>query len=293
MGHFAVVNKIADIVKPDISAIGKPVWGIHCAISEERKTLGDPIPVYVINLERSRDRWARLQANATALAIELRRIEAVEGIRLKPDELEDFDEAGFRRNHGKIAMPAEIGCYFSHIRALDVIAKATEPFAVLVEDDVVLPPDFQSFVEKLTHFTGWDAIKLVNHRTPAFRSFQKIDDDIAIGRCMHGPLGSSAAYVVTRAGAARLLAAIRPMRVPYDVALERGWAGNYEIYTTNKAIVGLSEVAISTIVQGRADYAKKRLPPYKRLTTLFFRATDYVGRIIYAVKWGSLKRAAD
>lgn len=290
---FAVVNKIADIVKPDISAIGKRVWCVSLCRPKERETLGDQIPVYVINLERSRDRWERLQENAAMLAINLRRIEAVEGKLLQPDELQDFDEEGFRRCHGKIAMPAEIGCYFSHIRALEVIAKAPEPFAVLVEDDVVLPPNFQSCVEKLTHLTGWDVIKLVNHRTAAFRPFLKIDDDIAIGRCVHGPLGSSAAYVVTREGAARLLAAIRPMRVPYDVALERGWAGNYEIFTTDKPLVGFSEVAISTIAQGRSAYAKRRLPPYKRLTTLFFRTTDYISRIIYAFKSGSLKRVID
>jgi len=102
-------------------------------------------------------------------------------------------------------------------------------------------------------------------------------------------LGSSAAYIVTLEGAKRLLTAIKPMYLPYDVALERGWAGSYEIFTTNKPVVALSEILISTITQGRQGYAKTRLPAYKRLTTLLFRATDYIRRIAYALRRNSLK----
>ncbi|KAB2779786.1 glycosyltransferase family 25 protein [Brucella anthropi] len=223
------------------------------------------VPVYVINLARSRDRWDRLKSNADALSIELRRVEAVEGKLLSPEELTDFDDAGFR------------------IGALETIAIAPEPFAVIVEDDVVFTSAFQPFLTHLTKVTGWDAVKLVNHRVAAFRSFQRVDDQFSIGRCLHGPLGSSAAYVVTREGASKMLKALRPMRLPYDVALERGWAGAYQIFTTDKPVVEFSDIAISTIAQGRATYAKKRLPAYKRISTLLFRVTDYARRIAYSL----------
>ncbi|MGN7960779.1 glycosyltransferase family 25 protein [Brucella sp. 22210] len=295
---FTVVDrKNSDSVKPNIVS----TWQMglarykssHRAFAVERESVINSVPVYVINLARSRDRWERLQQSADAFSLDLRRVEAVEGKLLQPDELGNFDDAGFRRCHGKIAMPAEIGCYFSHIRALEVIAAALEPFAVLVEDDVLFTPAFVTFVDKATKISGWDVIKLVNHRTAAFRPFCQVDDEFAIGRCLHGPLGSSAAYIVTREGAAKLLAGIRPMRVPYDVALERGWAGHYEIFTTDKPVVEFSDVAVSTIAQGRSAYAKKRLPPYKRLTTLFFRTADYVRRIVYALAKRNLREATD
>jgi len=247
------------------------------------------VPVYVINLVRSQDRWDRLKSTADAFSIDLRRVEAVEGKLLTQEELSDFDETGFRRCHGKIAMPAEIGCYFSHIRALERIVAESEPFAVIVEDDVSFTPAFRPFLERLTRLTDWDVVKLINHRTAAFRTFRDIDGRFSIGRCLHGPLGSSAAYVVTREGASKLLAAIRPMRVPYDVALERGWAGSYEFFTTDRPVVEFSDIAISTIAQGRSAYAKKRLPAYKRISTLLFRATDYARRIAYALHKKSLR----
>lgn len=255
--------------------------------------MANSVPVYVINLARSQDRWDALRASADKFSIDLHRVEAVEGKLLADDELRDFNEAGFRRRHGKIVLPAEIGCYFSHIRALETIIETQDPYAVIVEDDVRFTPDFEPFVAKAMCLRGWDVIKLVNHRTAAFRSFYKINGDISIGRCMHGPLGSSAAYLVSREGARKLLAALRPMSLPYDVALERGWDGNYEIFTTNRPLVEFSEVAISTIAHGRAAYAKKRLPAYKRLTTLLFRATDYIRRITYASKVGQLKEVEE
>ena len=255
--------------------------------------MANSVPVYVINLARSQDRWDALRASADKFSVDLHRVEAVEGKLLADGELGNFDEAGFRRKHGKIALPAEIGCYFSHIRALEAIIEAQDPYAVIVEDDVSFTPDFVSFVAKATGLRGWDVIKLVNHRTAAFRSFYKVNSDLSVGRCMHGPLGSSAAYIVSKEGAQKLLAALRPMSLPYDVALERGWAGSYEIFTTDRPLVNFSEVAISTIAQGRSAYAKTRLPVYKRLTTLLFRATDYVRRIAYGLKIKQLEEVGE
>lgn len=250
------------------------------------------VPVYVINLARSKDRWDRLRSNANALSVDLRRVEAIEGKLLSPAELTNFDDAGFRRCHGKVALPAEIGCYFSHIRALETIADAPEPFAVIVEDDVVLSPAFNASVNQMTHILGWDVIKLVNHRLSAFRPFMQVNDEIAVGRSLHGPMGSAAAYLVSKQAARKLSNSIRTMRLPYDVELERGWSGGHEIFTTNAPLVSFS-VTESTIAQGRSAYAKTRLPIYKRISTLVFRATDYVRRIAYAFSRKGLKEAKD
>lgn len=246
--------------------------------------MSSSVPVYVINLARSSQRWDDVKASADQFGIELRRVEAVEGKLLKADELSDFDEAGFRRRHGKIALPAEIGCYFSHIKALETIIADHEAFAVIVEDDVLFTPDFLPFISSVTKLHGWDVIKLVNHRTAAYRRFGQVEGGNSIGRCLHGPLGSSAAYLVTRKGAIKLLDALKPMSLPYDVALERGWAGDYELFLTEQPLVELPRVALSTIADGRDIYAKARLPVYKRVCTLLFRITDYIKRIAYALR---------
>ena len=98
---------------------------------------------------------------------------------------------------------------------------------------------------------------------------------------------------MTREGAQRLLSAIRVMELPYDVALERGWAGAYEIFTTDRPAVTFSKDMVSTIAHGRSAYARMRLVWYKRLSTLCFRAIDYVRRFAYAMKPGQLREVGD
>ncbi len=252
------------------------------------------VPVYAINLDRSRDRWDRLKAEADRIDVDLRRVPAVEGRLLNPDEIEDFDAAAFRRRHGRVALPTEIGCYFSHLRALETIAAAPEPYAVVVEDDIVFLPDFKPVVAQLTELRGWDVVKLIKNRPAAFRPIRRLDGKIAVGRCLHGPQGCAAAYLVTRDGAARVLAAMRRMRLPFDVELERGWAGGYRVFSLNENLVKFAGGLASTIIaQGRSVYAKTRLPTWRRGPTLLFRTVDYLRRIAYALRPARLEKEGD
>ncbi|MCX8281367.1 glycosyltransferase family 25 protein [Phyllobacterium sp. 0TCS1.6C] len=244
------------------------------------------VPVYVINLERSHKRWETIRGSAEKFDIDIRRIEAVDGGAYVPGVAE-LDERAFFRQHGRSVLPGEIGCYLSHVAALNAIAAGEEPHAVIVEDDVEFKPGFLPFVERLSRLGGWDAVKLVNHRTAAFRTFATIDG-VHVGRCLHGPLGSAAAYMVTREGAARLARALLPMSLPYDVALERGWAGRFSLFATRERVVGLSPEAPTTI-GSRKRYSSTKPAAWKRSGALLFRTGDYIRRVLYGLQTVRLK----
>lgn len=247
-------------------------------------------PVYVLNLDRSKERWESLSQQAVASGVTVQRVSAVDGKLLQSSEKAEFDEAAFQRDHGKTVLPAEIGCYFSHLKALRMIVEQGDEIAVIVEDDVLFKPDFLPFMHEISAVSGWDMIKMVNHRMTLFRPHLALKSGITLGRCMHGPFGSSAAYVVTRNGAQKLLDALVPMHLPYDVALERGWAGDYRSFTTDRPLVDFSQQAVSTVSeQGRQSYSAARLPWWQRIGTFFFRSGDYLRRAIYALKKTTLK----
>ncbi|RUM96918.1 glycosyltransferase family 25 protein [Pseudaminobacter arsenicus] len=248
------------------------------------------IPVFVINLDRSPERLAKIRKRAEEIGIDLIRVRAVDGAQLTPEHSQKVDHASFARDHGKRILPAEIGCYLSHLDALQIVADSPESHAVIVEDDVQFNPDFLAFLDDLVALEGWDVVKLVNHRTRGFVSHAKVNDRYQIGRCAHGPCGSSAAYMVTRQGAGRLLAALNPMGLPYDVALERGWAGGYELFSTDQPVVRLSPEMGSTIFVGESPYRKATFPAHKRLRTLLFRSRDYLRRIRFALASTRLRR---
>ncbi len=253
-----------------------------------------PFPVFVINLARSTERWRLVSARAAAIGLPLIRIGAVDGDAIPADERSELDLRRFRLCHGRSPLPGEYGCYLSHLAALDAVLANGAANAVILEDDAWLPDAFAARVLAVVASSlPFDLVKLHNHRVSGFIRRATTAEGDALGRCLHGPLGSSAAYMVSRTGAAKLLATIRPMRLPYDVALERGWAGDYAIFTTDRPVVALSDMALSTIADSRAAYARTRLPVWKRLGTLVFRATDYVRRIVYALHQNNLKEVGN
>lgn len=241
-------------------------------------------PVYVLNLDRSKDRWDSLQSHAQEAGVEVLRVPAVDGKLLRPEEKRNFDDAGFRRDHGKIASMAEIGCYLSHLKALELIAKGDAPAGVIIEDDIRFSDAFVPAVEAAMALQGWDVIKLIHNRLVGFRPVQKLTDDVAIGRTTHGPLGNAGAYIVSKDGAAKLLQALQIMHLPYDVALERGWAGSYDFFTASRAVVSNANESASTISEDVRTYARAKLPKHKRIGTLCFRIKDYLSRMFYSFK---------
>ncbi|EJF90546.1 glycosyltransferase family 25 protein [Bartonella tamiae] len=246
------------------------------------------IPVYIINLDRSQERYKAVSSYAKEAHLDYQRVPAIDGGLVDVMNCPEIDEKRFRRRHGKILLPGEVGCYLSHLAALRIIAEGEQPFAIIVEDDVAFHENFKEIAYKLAKIEGWDIIKFANHRHRLFRPYKKIMESITIGRFLHGPIGSSAAYMVTCEGAKKLLKKLTPMSLPYDVALERGWAG-FRFFSTNANIIDFRGATKSTIVSGRQSYQKTRLPKWKRLGTFGFRTSDYICRIIYSLMPSSLK----
>lgn len=241
------------------------------------------LPIYVINLDRSVGRWQLVADSAAAAGLELVRVPAVDGRAVPVEDRVDVSDAGFRRMAGRIMRPGEYGCYQSHLKALDLVVASGVPAAVIAEDDVLFPPDFQSRVDGLlSDFPRGEVIKLINHRCKGFRrhGITKAGDEV--GRCLHGPQGSAACYLVTASGAQKLARTMRPMMLPFDVELERGWKTGAATFTVYRDVVSLGPLDVETEIGTRQDYRSTRLPGWKRMPTHLFRVMDYVSRMLYA-----------
>jgi len=247
-------------------------------------------PVYVLNLDRSKDRWDSLLAHAQESGIALQRVPAIDGKLLAEADKRHFDDAAFRRDHGKIASSAEIGCYFSHMKALEMIAAGDAPAGVIIEDDIRFSEEFVPVVEAAADLQGWDVIKLIHNRLVGFRPVENLTNDVAIGRVTHGPLGNAGAYIVSKEGAAKVLKALQVMHLPYDVALERGWAGSYNFFTASRAVVSNANESASTISEDIKTYSRAKLPAHKRIGTLFFRMKDYLQRLFYSFQKTNIRQ---
>lgn len=241
------------------------------------------IRIYAINLERSRDRWEELSQQAGALGLELHRVEAVDGASVAKEDWIDWDEKAFKRNNGRWVLPGEYGCYRSHMNALSSFLESGLPSAIIIEDDIGLVADLPDRgAAALAALPQADLIKLFNHRVVGFRCYARSSLGDRIGRAFHGPMGSAACYAVTRAGAAKVLDRLAVMEYPLDIALERGWAIDTEVFAVERDIVR-SKRPPSTIAT-RGVYRTGKFVWWRRIPTHVVRLFDHLRRLKYAVK---------
>ncbi|MBB3998809.1 glycosyltransferase family 25 protein [Aureimonas pseudogalii] len=240
------------------------------------------IDFFVINLDRSPERLSTIRADAAALGIDLIRSPAVDGKTVPPEARHDLDLAGFLRDHGKQPMDGEYGCYVSHLAALRAIAASAADAGVIFEDDIAPQPELLAVLEALGQRDDWDVVRFAHHRQPTKRRLRTLPHGRALYAALFGPTGSAAAYVVRREAAARLANALTPMRLPYDVALERGWATGLRTRDIWPDLVRFGAHSKSSLTQAGRRYGAMKLKPWRRLPTLGFRTLDLVRRAWFA-----------
>jgi glycosyl transferase family 25 len=241
--------------------------------------------IYAINLARASNRWQRLSDQAVQFGLDVTRVPAVDGNKVAEHERVDFYPRRFDQHNGRRLLPGEYGCYRSHLLALEQFVATGDEIALIVEDDIDLNAQLiQRAIAALKAIPGAGLVKLANHRMVGFRPLAETSEKDVVGRCLHGPQGSAACYIVTRAAAEKLLVTLKPMLLPYDVALERGWATGVATYTTQENLVEFSPFRSETAIGKRSTYRAAKKHFLLRASAHWFRTHDQIRRWIYTVQ---------
>ncbi|MBB3320271.1 MULTISPECIES: glycosyltransferase family 25 protein [unclassified Rhizobium] len=249
-----------------------------------QRRLQRSIGAYVINMDGSSDRWAEVSSQATLAGIQIDRVPGVDGRSIPVVERSGFNEKKFLRRNGRQMLPGEYGCYRAHMRALQAFLSSDYENAIIMEDDVELRQDFtQRAAAILQAVPSAEVVKLLNHRSKWCRTVAVSEYGDEIGRCLHGPQGSAACYLVTREGARKLLRSANDIEFPYDMTLERGWKTGVSIYTVRRNIVELSERSTVSQIANRAEYRAVKLRGVRKIGTHLLRMLEYARRIRYAL----------
>ena len=184
--------------------------------------------IYVLNLDRSPERWETFVRSFESTGLEIVRVSGVDGKEV-PLPHPDYDERCYRLYHGKRTSAGEIGCYFSHIKALRQFLESNEETALICEDDVSAQPELlQILHEVLSLKKHWDLLRLNCLHIPTYVPVRKLD----FGYCLTVPVywaGGAGAYLVNRKAAEKIIASSLPMYLPYDHAFEQNWRMNLTI----------------------------------------------------------------
>jgi glycosyl transferase family 25 len=239
------------------------------------------IAIYVINLDRSFDRLAQITASLIAQQLSYERIKAVDGQMATHEQLLKLDESEYKKLHGKTPVPGELGCYLSHLAAIQQFAVSSKPFAVILEDDAIIHDNFGEVINKLTTCSeAWDMVKLSGIHSGSLARVISVDVNhdlcVMFTRCT-----GASAYIINKRAAKAYLQHLLPMALPFDHEFDKGWKYKLQVLAVKPFPVTHNEIITTTICT--PSRVSRKLPAYKRLSTYKYRLNNELARFIYAL----------
>lgn len=239
-------------------------------------------PIYVINLDRSPERLREISHQLEQLGLSFERIPAVNGKLASEAQKALLDEKGYQSRHGKSSLPGELGCYLSHVKAIDNFLASGQSFAIILEDDAILEAGFVHGIEELLkHGNRWDMVKLsgVHSGTPV--SILKLNQNHVLAVMFSKCTGSSA-YIINRCAALAYRQRLLPMTLPYDHEFDKGWKYGIKVRSVSPFFVAHNEAAPTTILP--AGKSNRRLTGSKRWPAYQYRIQTEFERLGYAIR---------
>lgn len=238
--------------------------------------------IYVINLDRDVERMASIRANLDGLGLPFERLPAIIGKDVPGWETLVDMSAYAWRNRQDSPRAGEIGCYLSHLKAMETFLRTDEPWCVILEDDVEVLPACIDVLRSLAEKDDWDLVKLFN-----FHSGMPVTKRaLAGGHRLVAHLTrttSSAAYVVNRRAATTLLKTMLPITEQVDHALDRPWETGLRTRGIRPMPVLLAPVAHTGSTIGYQDKAHSRRSPGKSAKLFLSRAKKEIFRMGYGL----------
>jgi glycosyl transferase family 25 len=229
---------------------------------------------YLINLESAATRREKATKSLQDAGFTVELVKAINGKLIDP-KTAPYNEKAYKLAHGKTTNLGEIGCYLSHLKAIQTFLENNEPYALIAEDDAKAHLETHKVVEEaLSLKNNIDILRLssVHRGTPL--KIRKLSHGFKLTACLTRQTGAGA-YVVSRKAAQKLIDKLLPMFLPYDHALDREW-----FYGMNSAFITPSPINqhtdTDTQIKATSNY---KLPFLKRYISVFpFRAYNEITR---------------
>lgn len=224
---------------------------------------------FIINLDRDRDRWSHIRAQASAAGLDYERTQAVSGRELGQEEFDQHYSA-FRAKwrQARNLTPAEIGCALSHLKIYREILLRDLPRALVLEDDVELNGDVPDVLCELESQLPQDT-PIVCLLSPATAGSPSALADLGAGytlhRFGHGFFASS--YILTRAAADWLLQTLYPVGDVADCWERLNRSGKIQIFCVTPTLIEQDQdrfgSSTTTDIQGALTASKFESVAYK------------------------------
>ena len=192
------------------------------------------IPTFFINRDCDEERRSSVCAHLSNANMTAERVPGVEGLNV-PDQFREFFFEGSAL-HSKLK-PGEVGCYASHLVAMQRMLDQNLDYALILEDDAILPADTGEIVRDVISSMpeGWDLVHLCKDSNRAVKIISALDCDRQLVRYSRVP-ETTTGYLISRSGARKFL---KPMKRywPIDTDFRQPWRFGLEIYGVTPCII--------------------------------------------------------
>lgn len=239
---------------------------------------------YVINLDRSKERYDYVLPNIVSLGYPYERISAVEGKALAIDEIDKkVDFVAYQKFLNNQPKLGTIGCYLSHVKAWEQFLNSGFAYAVIFEDDVNFDPvKLKSTIDKLVVINPTldvVALELAHNGDPLV--VKEFDDNnlvIYLTEVSH-----TGAYVISRHAAKELLRKALPIKMPIDHYFTRAWELDIAFMGIEPRLVH-QQYGDSEIVKTAKLVDSHEILWLDRVCKVAYKLQSYVIRLWYNLK---------
>jgi GR25 family glycosyltransferase involved in LPS biosynthesis len=195
------------------------------------------IHVYCINLKHRADRWSRFSAQPELEVLkqsyEVERFEGINGsaINIQKDERISLRtkrniKEHIRRDHEELDSAGGVGCYLSHTTVWKKFLERSEPYAIVLEDDVVLEEGFTASLQRAMKDTTllsetpdvWFFVAPMDwYYEYKGKPFPPNVKNNNIGPWVTGVCATFTGYLISRRGAEKLLETAFPIDMHVDL----------------------------------------------------------------------------
>jgi glycosyl transferase family 25 len=228
-----------------------------------------PVQTIIINLPSDDARWVDVRGQFQRAGLRPSFHEAVEGLELTPEQCRAlYSDRLNRSQYHKPLRPGEIGCYASHIAVWKQLLDSAQRCIAVFEDDIEIDGDLGQVLGAIERLPlDWDLIKLVGRRRERPSEMLPLTERRTLIRYRRLP-SLTGAYVLTRRGAEKLLAARQPFGRPVDVDIRHWWECDLQV-------LGVQPYPVRSAARSRwstIDDRRQRFGPRERARRLYLQA---------------------
>ena len=178
-----------------------------------------PVPNYVINLARSSQRRAHMEAQLEKARAPYEIVTAVDARDL---DLSDVDLVAPHVLDRSSFRPGAVGCALSHLLVYRTVLESGFDRALVLEDDLLLPPDLAELTGGVAEeMSGAEVVLLNFHGDGRVQLMREGSRSVPSSRVLAHPVGlhgltSAGAYLITSEACARMIEIALPVRAHPD-----------------------------------------------------------------------------